>query len=321
MPEKNPRVSIGLPVYNGENYLAEAIDSILAQTFEDFELIISDNASTDRTQEICEAYAAKDGRIRYYRSEVNKGSAWNFNRVFELARGEYFKWAAHDDYIAPEYLARAVEVLDQDPSVVLSYPRVTIVDEKRNHILDYTLKLPTDSPSPAVRFRSLLLDWSMCFEIFGLIRTSALKQTPVMGNYGHADGVLLARLGLLGRFEEIPEVLFFSRRHAKQSNRMFGLSESGGNNYHLYTVWFDPTKAGKIIFPYWRMFKEFLTSLWMYPLDLKTRLLGHFYMLIWIRKNARHLISDLIVAAKDLSYRLRGGLQTSTEKPFERGQV
>src|SRR5688572_10868700 len=103
MPEKNPRVSIGLPVYNGENYLAEAIDSILAQTFEDFELIISDNASTDRTQEICEAYAAKDGRIRYYRSEVNKGSAWNFNRVFELARGEYFKWAAHDDYIAPEY--------------------------------------------------------------------------------------------------------------------------------------------------------------------------------------------------------------------------
>jgi len=114
-----PRVSIGLPVYNGENYLEEAIDSILAQTYKDFELIISDNASTDRTPDICQAYANKDPRIRYYRNEKNIGAAVNFNRVFELSSSEYFKWAAHDDIIAPDYISECIEILDNDDSIVL----------------------------------------------------------------------------------------------------------------------------------------------------------------------------------------------------------
>src|SRR5690242_6344650 len=104
MGTTSPKVSIGLPVYNGERFLAEAIDSVLAQTFTDFELIISDNASTDRTPEICKAYAEKDSRIRYYRNEENQGASWNFNRVFELSRGMCFQWLAHDDYIAPGFL-------------------------------------------------------------------------------------------------------------------------------------------------------------------------------------------------------------------------
>lgn len=91
MNRKQPQVSIGMPVYNGEQFLKDALDSILAQTFDNFELIISDNTSTDNTQEICKAYSAKDQRICYYRNEKNLGAAWNFNRVFELARGEYFK--------------------------------------------------------------------------------------------------------------------------------------------------------------------------------------------------------------------------------------
>src|SRR4051794_3298661 len=92
-----PKLSIGLPVYNGENFLAHAVDSILAQDFRDFELIISDNASTDRTAEICRGYAESDPRVRYVRFETNQGGSRNFCYVFELARGEYFKWAAHDD--------------------------------------------------------------------------------------------------------------------------------------------------------------------------------------------------------------------------------
>ena len=124
-----PRVSIGLPVYNGEKFIREAIDSIFSQTFEDFELIISDNGSTDRTQQICQAYAAQDLRIRYYRNKKNIGAARNYNLVFELASGEYFKWAAHDDLCAPEYLERCVEILDRDPDVVLCYPKTSIIDE------------------------------------------------------------------------------------------------------------------------------------------------------------------------------------------------
>src|SRR5512139_3267591 len=119
-PDK-PRVSIGVPVYNGENFLKDALDSLLAQTFKDFEIVIADNVSTDQTEEICRSYAAKDARIRYYRNETNIGAGPNHNRVFELSRGEYFKWVCHDDMCAPEFLERCIEVLDRDPSVVLCH--------------------------------------------------------------------------------------------------------------------------------------------------------------------------------------------------------
>ncbi len=115
------RLSIGLPVYNGERFLSAAIDSLLRQTFEDFELIISDNASTDATGAICRGYADQDRRIRYLPTKENIGSAPNFNRVIELASAPYFSWAAHDDVRAPQYLERCVEVLDRDPSVILAY--------------------------------------------------------------------------------------------------------------------------------------------------------------------------------------------------------
>ena len=118
MPAQQPRVSMGLPVYNGEQYLATALDSLLAQTFTDFEIVISDNASTDATEEICRRYAARDARIRYVRQPENRGSVFNFNHVFELARGEYYRWHAHDDVCAPTFLDRCVELLDQDPTIV-----------------------------------------------------------------------------------------------------------------------------------------------------------------------------------------------------------
>ena len=116
MNDKKPKVSIGLPVYNGEDFLAEALDSLLDQTYDDFELIISDNASTDSTADICTSYSAKDSRIRYLRSDVNLGAAVNYNLVFELATGEYFKWAAHDDICAPEFIGACVDILDRYPT-------------------------------------------------------------------------------------------------------------------------------------------------------------------------------------------------------------
>ncbi|UBF27329.1 glycosyltransferase [Kovacikia minuta CCNUW1] len=136
MSDRLPRVSVGLAVYNGENYIREAIDSILAQTFEDFELIISDNASTDKTQEICLEYAARDQRIRYDRADRNRGAAWNQNRVFELSTGTYYKLAAHDDVIAPDYLAKCVAVLDQNPAVVLCHSWTRSINEKSEIVED-----------------------------------------------------------------------------------------------------------------------------------------------------------------------------------------
>ncbi|MEO1346882.1 MAG: glycosyltransferase family A protein, partial [Pseudomonadota bacterium] len=111
---QSPRVTIGVPVYNGDAYLAEALDSILNQTFTDFEVIISDNASTDGTEQICRDYAARDDRVRYIRQEKNLGAAPNFNLLVPIARGEYFKWAASDDLIAPEFLNYCVEALEKE---------------------------------------------------------------------------------------------------------------------------------------------------------------------------------------------------------------
>ena len=294
MSDKNPKVSLGLPVYNGENYLEEAIQTALDQTYTDFELIISDNASTDRTQAICERFAAQDKRIRYYREETNYGAAWNFNRVLELAQGKYFKWIAHDDTIAPQFLEQCVSVLEEDESVVLSYPKVKMIDEKGQFIQNYNVKLNSDSAKVHERYKDLLLAWSLCYEIFGVIRTAALIENEGMPDYGHGDGVLLARLGLMGRFQEVPERLFFSRQHEQQSQRVYGLSEQGGNDYHAYTVWFAPNRAGQIMFPSWKIFKEFYVSIWQFPLKLKDRFYCHFYLLWWARKHYRELIKDLI---------------------------
>jgi glycosyltransferase involved in cell wall biosynthesis len=108
---RTPRLAIGLPVHNGERYVSQAIDSLLGQTFTDFTLIVSDNGSTDATEEICRAYARRDARIRYHRSDENRGAAWNFNRVFELADSPYFKWAAYDDLCAPHFVERCIEFL------------------------------------------------------------------------------------------------------------------------------------------------------------------------------------------------------------------
>ena len=131
------KVSIGMPIYNGEKYLSGALDSLLNQDFKDFEIIISDNASTDYTQRVCLDYSARDKRIKYYKSEVNKGAIWNFNQTFMLSRGEYFMWASCHDIWKPAYISRCVEVLEQESAVVLCYSSADCIgtDGKRKEIL------------------------------------------------------------------------------------------------------------------------------------------------------------------------------------------
>jgi len=209
-------------VFNGEKYLEEALNSILAQTYTDFELIISDNASTDRTQQICRAYAAMDSRIRYYRNERNLGAPRNFNRVFELSRGKYFKLAAHDDVLAPEYLQKCVSVLDKDPSIVLCHSKTGRIDEQGVLVGTYDHKMRIDSPKSHERFRDLIsIKYNPCWPIFGVVRESILGMTPLHGNYPGADGNLLAEIGLYGRIYEIPEYLFFRRDHPQAYTRRY----------------------------------------------------------------------------------------------------
>lgn len=235
MAGHTPKVSIGLPVYNGEKYLASAIHSLLTQTYTDFELIISDNASTDSTAEICKWYAARDSRIRYHREPTNRGAAWNFTRTFELARGEYFKWQAHDDLCETTFLEKCVAVLDADASVVLCHTRSAVIDCLGNlapedpaswrrtgegvilpPVGDALTVRGLDAATPSERYAGVLLKTIWCFEMFGVVRRSAMQQTGKLRAYRAAEKVLLAELALRGRFHEVPEVLFLSRRHAEQ---------------------------------------------------------------------------------------------------------
>ena len=305
------KVSIGLPVYNGEPFLRETLDAILAQTYGDFELVISDNASTDATPEICRQYAIEDRRIRYHRIKENIGASRNFNRVFQLSSGQYFKWAAHDDLHASSYLARCVEVLDSDRSIVLCHSQVQIINEYGQFLQDYNIKLHTDSVNPVTRFRELLSQ-HLCYPIFGLIRANTLKNTSLIGNYGHTDGVLLASLALQGRFYEIPEPLFFSRKHSQQSMSMFfptylslasGDTSVSANNlpdYYAYAVWFDPAKKGQTIFPHWRIFREYCLCVWQASLSIKERINCYFSMFGQLRGLEYLLLKDLIVAINNI---------------------
>jgi glycosyltransferase involved in cell wall biosynthesis len=238
-----PTVSVGIPVYNGEDFVGQAIESLLNQTFTDFELLIQDNASTDATADICRSFADRDRRIRYVRNSANVGAINNFNLVFERARGRYFKWAAHDDLCAASFLERCVAILDQQPDVVLASGQTQLInddgspvafdDERQCYVTRHGAPVGVLDPAhraergaPASRFWDVLVRTNRTFEIFGLIRTEALRKTVLQENYYGSDKVLLAQLSLLGPFHLDDEILLLRRCHPKQSS-VLSTSEKG----------------------------------------------------------------------------------------------
>lgn len=218
--DKSPKISIGLPVYNAEKYLRDALDSILCQTFTDFELIISDNASTDSTQIICEEYAARDARVRYFRNARNFGAAENFNKVFRLSRAEYFKWIAYDDMCLPGFLEKCLDVLERNPDVALCYPKTVLIDELGKEIRKYDDRLHMMYGSPHERLRHYLTKVNLANAVFGVIRASVLRETSLLGKYFGADYILLMELCLRGKFYEVQEHLFLRRDHERNSRRL-----------------------------------------------------------------------------------------------------
>ena len=248
----SPRVSIGLPVYNGEDHVAEAIESVLSQTFRDFELIICDNASTDRTEGICRGFAARDRRIRYYRNAKNLGAAKNFNRTFELSRGEFFKWFAHDDVIAPTYLQRCVETLDQcGPNVVLCFPRRLLMSHD-GHVLgpDAPARwFEAGPPFERISFLRLMHVNAFLYSIlgFGLMRRDVLAKTRLIGGYKYSDLVLIAEMRMLGEFREVDEPLYHTRLHEPK-------------NSTDEAAMLDPSNIGKKVWPELTLFHERLKS-------------------------------------------------------------
>lgn len=284
-----PRVSIGLPVYNGDAFLAAAIDTLLAQTFRDFELIISDNASTDGTEAICRDRAARDGRIHYHRSETNRGAMWNFNRVVELARGEYFKWAAHDDMHQPTYVERCVDALDRHADVVLACTKLIDIDDDGARKDVDVPHLRWDSPRPNVRFRALANPHHRCESVFGVIRTSVLRRTVLISDYAGCDRVLLAQIALAGKFYEIPEVLFLHREHKKRSTKAYKSEQTR-------TAWFNPARAGKPDLPHVKMLRGYARVIAHAGVPWADKLACYAMLVPWSIRNRPGLWKDLSYA-------------------------
>lgn len=216
-----PRVSLAMPVYNGENFIREAIESILAQDLADLELIITDNASTDATEAICREYAARDSRVRYYRNEKNLGAAPNYNRGFELARGTYLKWCPHDDYMSPNFLSACVAKLEERPDAALAFGYTQSVDQNSQNREWPEVEMGTiDDPNPATRFYRCITEAATNFPVFGLYRMDLLKRTTLHRSYYGSDRALTAEVALLGPCLMAKEAIFYNREHPNRSINM-----------------------------------------------------------------------------------------------------
>lgn len=280
MSKYRPRVTIGLPVFNGEKYLRDTLESILAQTFQDFELIISDNASIDNTPVICREYAARDNRIRYYRNRSNLGGPANFNHVFKLSSSEYFKWAACDDILDPDFLLKCIKILEANPSVVLCHSNTTQINERGELTGEYDFNVKANWAKPHNRFGDIILfdndDW---VALFGLMRSSSLRKTRLFGSYVSADRNLLAEIGLVGKIYSIPETLFFRREHSE------AYTNKGFKSDHEKLAWWKPNKVtSKFVFTYWKVFIEYCKSARRMPLKGSERILCYIRITEWLLK-------------------------------------
>jgi glycosyltransferase involved in cell wall biosynthesis len=259
-----PRITIGMPVYNGALYLKQAIESVLSQSFADFELVISDNASTDATSEICKEYVGRDSRIVYSCNSKNLGAAENFNRVARMARGDFFAWANHDDLWATTYFERCIVALEKDPDAVLAYTRSAIIDESGDVTdpLFFDLNLTGSAPQDRLRrFYEIMRlfdarqNWGtlepegLWIPVYGLIRTRVLQHTRLIGPYISSDTVLLEELAMLGRFIGVDETLFFKRDHPGRSMRAC-------QPFEQRISWFTGRPSGRWLFPHWKLLGE-----------------------------------------------------------------
>lgn len=281
-----PLVSIGLPVFNGEQFLRQSLDSILLQTYVKFELIISDNASTDRTESICRHYAERDPRIQYHRQPRNRGVTWNFRQVALLAHGEYFLWMAHDDYLAPEYVDRCIVFLQKNPGTVLCYSKAIEVDEQGTELARKEQVLQADTYPAHKRFRELIRMEHNCESIFGLIRTDVLKKTSIHGDFPDSDRCVLAELALYGPFAKLPEYLFFHREHAKRVTKQFPTRQER-------MVRLNPDRRLGLVFPHFRQLREYVAAIHRAPLNLQKRCSCYLQLLRWVWVYKPRLLADL----------------------------
>jgi glycosyltransferase involved in cell wall biosynthesis len=288
-----PKVSIGLPVYNGERHVDHAIASIVSQTFEDFELIVSDNASTDSTGDICRRWAERDDRIHYVRNPSNIGAAPNYHQVFRLARADLFKWSAHDDMLEPGFLESCATALGGDDRAVLAYTAARQVDGDGNPLGDIPRFSHVVSPDPVERFREVVRKERLNLPIFGLIRAPALRETALPGSYHASARVQLAELALRGTFAFVPAVHFVHRNHPAGSLRAY-------SSVHELRNWYDTGRSAGTYLPRWEYMGGLMGAATRAPLSWRQRSGCYGEAVRWAFEKRRSLALDLAEAGRQL---------------------
>jgi glycosyltransferase involved in cell wall biosynthesis len=276
---------VGLAVYNGEEFLAEAIESILAQTYTDFELIICDNASTDSTPDICRRFEAADKRVRYYRNLVNIGGVNNETLTFKLARSELFRLAAHDDVWEPELLQRCVEALDADPDAIAAYTASKRIDE-HGAVHGERRQGKGLSHRSWERFGDFPWRDHDSEATYALMRRVVVQQVRPQGNYGHSDRVWLTELAVRGRFVEVPEPLFRKRYHPK--NAYIDIRKR--------IAWFNPQWRGRVSLPYWAELFDYVRVLREAPISARDKARCVPTVVHWSFRFSKNLAKDLAMA-------------------------
>lgn len=210
--DKGPLLSIGMPIYNEERFLQQALDSLRSQSYENFQILISDNASTDMTGEIAARAAAEDDRITYLRADSNMGAAANFELVLEKAKGDYFMWAAGHDVWSHDLIAESIAILEDKRSASVAFATSYWINEsgeRDERDTDYP-----DTSNMSVFSRFFTVFWGNMHPVLGIIRLENLRRTHGMQRFAGSDLVLLSELILMGDFVHAPNA-WWNRRDVR----------------------------------------------------------------------------------------------------------
>jgi glycosyltransferase involved in cell wall biosynthesis len=220
-----PRVTFGVPVYNGAKHIRSALDSLLAQTYTDFEIVISDNASADDTPKICLEYVERDKRVSFQRNARNLGMIRNFRQVFELSRGSHFAWASDHDLWHPRWLETMMKVLDENPDVILAYSRSVGMDDGGNELFKEPRTFDTSGMSKNQRVRAACTQMVGAGNIaYGLMRSNAFAKTSVYPSWLMPDRLLFMEMSLHGQYKQVDEYLW-KRRYPDGIPNLRGVPE------------------------------------------------------------------------------------------------
>jgi glycosyltransferase involved in cell wall biosynthesis len=216
--DKQPLVTVGVPVYNGEEYIQSALDSLLSQIYQNIKIVISDNASVDHTAEICQEYEKKYKKIRYYKNDVNYGSVYNYNKLVDLSDGKYFMWASSHDLWDPSFISKCVSIMEEEKNVVLVYSRTLLIDTDNKPLMITPDEIDTRGMNAVSRYVSIISNLQWCNMFSGVIRRNALIKCERLKDTIGPDNTFLAELSLRGSFAQIKEKLYLRRKIRKDES-------------------------------------------------------------------------------------------------------